>query len=193
MAQKFRRFGSGVIAALTALFVMLLPASAQAAENPTIRYSTTPYYAPIYEVRAGYSWKCLDIRGESTSVGAIIQTFDCKGALHQRFTFHSVGNGNFVIGTWGGARCLGLKSGGAYSGTYLIQTDGWNCATFTWVFQGGEKGDHWEFQELGSGQCLHDTGRRSPVTLGACNVSGVPWPTIWVPRFDRYWNYDQIA
>ncbi|MEU6759216.1 RICIN domain-containing protein [Streptomyces sp. NPDC046685] len=193
MAQKFRRLGSEVIAALTALFVMLLPSSAQAAENPTIRYSTTPYNAPIYEVRAGYSWQCLDIRGESTSAGAIIQRYDCKGALHQRFTFHSMGNGTFWIGTWGGAYCLGAQGGAVYKGASLIQANGWGCATFTWIFQGGEKGDHWEIQEVGTGLCLNDTGRRSPVVFGACNVSGVPWPTIWVPRFDRYHNYDQIG
>ncbi|MEV6954525.1 RICIN domain-containing protein [Streptomyces sp. NPDC051183] len=193
MAQKFRRFGSGVIAALTALFVMLLPASAQAAENPTIRYSTTPYNAPIYEIRAGYSWQCLDVRGGTTNAGAIIQRYDCKGALHQRFTFHSLGNGNFAIGTFGGARCLGAQGGSAYQGVSLIQTDGWGCATFTWVFQGGEKGDHWEIKEVGTGLCLNDTGRRSPVVFGACGTSGVPWPTIWVPRFDRYYNYAQIG
>ncbi|RKT03341.1 ricin-type beta-trefoil lectin protein [Streptomyces sp. 3211.6] len=193
MAQRFRRFGSVAVAVFTAMFVMLLPSSAQAAENPTIRYSTTPYNAPIYEVRAGYSWGCLDIRGDTTSPGAIIQRYDCNGHLNQRFTFHSLGNGNFAIGTFGGARCVGPQGGYAYKGVSMIQADGWGCGTFTWIFQGGEKGDHWEIQEVGTGLCLHDTGRRSPVVLGDCGVSGTPWPSIWVPRFDRYYDFSRIG
>ncbi len=100
MARKLGRLGRhGVVAALMGLFALLVPTSAHAAENPGIRYTTSFRNAAVYELRAAVSWKCLDLRGGGApQVGQVVQTFDCKTGLHQRFHFQSLGNGNFTIG-----------------------------------------------------------------------------------------------
>ncbi|MEU9864432.1 RICIN domain-containing protein [Streptomyces sp. NPDC047971] len=188
MARRtFRRLGRhGFVASLVALFTLLIPTAAHADYNPNVRYTSSPYNAAIHEIRASYSWQCLDIRGESTKVGAVIQRYDCKGQHHQRFVFYPMGGENFAVGTYGGAMCLGTPNASKAPGTGVIQATGGNCLTLRWQDRGS---NHWEMVEVGTGQCLLDTGRRSQVVLGACGGVGEPWPSLWTPRFDRYFNY----
>ncbi|GAB2914374.1 RICIN domain-containing protein [Streptomyces sp. YPW6] len=182
--RRLRR--QGFVTSLVALLVLLVPAVAHADSNPNVRYTSTPYNAAIHEIRASYSWKCLDIRGGSTNVGAVIQTFDCKGRHHQRFSFYPVGGENFVIATYGGATCLGTVNASKATGAGVVQATGGDCLTLRWKDRGG---NHWEMVETFTGQCLRDTGRRSQVVLGACGSTGEPWPDLWTPRFDRYFDY----
>ncbi|MDH6540235.1 RICIN domain-containing protein [Streptomyces lavendulae] len=195
MARKLGRLGRhGVVAALMGLFALLVPASAQAAENPGIRYTTSFRNAAVYELRAAVSWKCLDLRGGGApQVGQVVQTFDCKTGLHQRFHFQSLGNGNFTIGAFG-TYCLGPQGGSPAPGAPIVLTNGWGCSTFTWNYRGTpEYPNRWEIVEASTGQCIRDTGRRSQAVLGACGSTTTPWPEVWAPLFDQYWNYDQIG
>ncbi|WP_327130018.1 RICIN domain-containing protein [Streptomyces sp. NBC_01343] len=195
MARKSIRLGRHALAAaLMALLSLLLPTSAaQAAENPAIIYTTNFHSAAIYELRAAVSWKCLDIRGGGApQEGAVIQTFDCKDALHQRFTFQRTGGGTFTVGAFG-VYCLGTQ-GGTAPGTPLVLRNGWGCATFTWNYRGTEAyPNRWELVEATTGQCIRDTGRRSPVVLGACGSTTTPWPEVWAPLYDRQFDYDQLG
>ncbi|MFJ5776964.1 RICIN domain-containing protein [Streptomyces sp. NPDC093094] len=185
--STFRRMcRHGFVASLVALLTLLVPAAAHADTNPNVRYTSTPYNAAIHEIRASYSWACLDIRGESTSVGAVIQTYDCKGRHHQRFAFYPAGGENFYIATYGGAMCLGTPNSSKAPGAGVVQANGYDCLTLRWKDRGS---NHWEMVEVSTGQCLIDTGRRSQVVLGSCGSTGVPWPDVWTPRFDRYFNY----
>ncbi|MFE3825716.1 RICIN domain-containing protein [Streptomyces sp. NPDC059092] len=194
MARKPSRLGRhSVVAALTGLFALLVPTSAQAAENPGIRYTTSFRNAAIYELRAAVSGKCLDLRGGGRpKPGTVVQTFDCKDALHQRFHFQNLGNGNFTIGAFG-TYCLGPQGGSPTPGAPVILTTGSGCSTFTWNYRGtAEQPNRWEIAEASTGQCTRDTGRRSQAVLGACGSTTTPGPEVWAPQFDKYWNYDQI-
>ncbi|MGE7387963.1 RICIN domain-containing protein [Streptomyces sp. NPDC004126] len=196
MVRKLGRLGGhGVLAALMGLLVLLLPASpAQADANPGIRYTTSFRDAATYELHAAVSWKCLDIQGGGRpQEGTIIQTFDCKEALHQRFHFQNLGNGNFTIGAFG-VYCLGTQGGGTAPGTAMVLANGWGCSTFTWRYRGTDAyPNRWEIVEASTGQCIRDTGRRSPVVLGACGSTSTPWPEVWAPQYKGQYNYDQIS
>ncbi|WP_330172353.1 RICIN domain-containing protein [Streptomyces sp. NBC_01498] len=177
----------------TAVSRAVPPASAPAAENPGIRYTTSFRNAAVYEVRAAVGGKCLDIRGGGRpQAGAVIQTFDCKNELHQRFHFQSLGNGTFTIGAFG-VYCLGAQGGGPTPGAPVVLTTGSGCSTFTWNNRGTSANpDRWEFVEVTTGQCVRDTGRRSQAVLGACGGTAGPGPEAWDPRFKEYFNYDQF-
>ncbi|MFE3736983.1 RICIN domain-containing protein [Streptomyces sp. NPDC059134] len=194
MARKSSRLRrNGVVAALMGLLALLVPASAHAAENPGIRYTTSFRSAAVYEVRAAGSGKCLDLRGGGRpKSGTVVQTFDCKKALHQRFHFQSLGNGNFTIGAFG-SYCLGVQGGSPTPGAPVILTTGSSCSTFTWNHRGTpEQTNRWEIVEASTGQCARDTGRRSQTVLGACGSGTTPGPEVWAPQFDEYFNYDQF-
>lgn len=177
------------VAVLMSVLVLLLSTPAQAADPP-IRYTTTPLNAAIYEIRASYSWQCLDVRGESQHPGAVIQRFDCKGRLHQRFYFMPSNTpGLFHIGVFG-QYCVGAQNASTADNTPIVlgycQGPG---QYFRWVDQGN---NHWEIVEASSGKCLHDTGRRSAVMLRACGSIQEPYPSLWTPRYDRQYDYSSV-
>ncbi|MEV7614576.1 ricin-type beta-trefoil lectin domain protein [Streptomyces sp. NPDC089799] len=177
-------FGAALAAALTAAFVMLLPQSAQAAERPPIRYSTGLDDAPIYEIRSSDSGRCMDIAGESKEPGTRIQAFDCKGGLHQRFTFHQLNmvSWSFNIGTWGGAQCLKEQSS-PFGPTTLVQGPRDNdCAVFNWVERDSASATRWELVST-RGLCVQDSGRREALTLASCTYGSTNGPTFWMPRY----------
>ncbi|MFD8984597.1 RICIN domain-containing protein [Streptomyces sp. NPDC059564] len=194
MARKLNRLGRySVVAAVVGLFALLVPASAQAAENPGIRYTTTFRDAAVYEVRAAIGGKCLDLRGGGAPrEGQIVQTFDCKNELWQRFHFQSLGNGTFTIGAFG-TYCLGPQGGSPTPGAPIVLKTGRGCSTFTWNYRGSpDYPNLWEMAETSTGQCIRDTGRRSQAVLGACGGTTTPLPEVWVPQFKQYWDYAQI-
>ncbi|GAA1580197.1 RICIN domain-containing protein [Streptomyces globosus] len=186
--KSVRWGGGGLLAALAGLFVLLLsaPASASASADPGVRYTTSFRSAYTYALKPP-SGKCLDMQGGGRPApGKVIQTFDCKTALHQRFTFHQGGDGTFTIGIFG-AYCL-TPQGGAVPGAPLVVGTGSGCGVFTWR-NSPVAGDRWELVEVTSGQCLRDTGRRSPVVLGACGAG----ESAWRPVFMEVYNYDQFG
>ncbi|WP_162625168.1 RICIN domain-containing protein [Streptomyces cadmiisoli] len=187
MARSVRR--GGIAAVLVSLFVLLVPSAAQAADPP-IRYTGWITNAAIYEMRASYSWQCMDVRGESQSPGAIVQRYDCKGKLHQRFYFQPSGTpGLFMIGVYG-RYCVGAQNAAVADGTPMVighcQGPG---QLFRWVDRGN---DHWEIVEAASGKCLMDAGRREAIRLGTCGNIAEPYPSLWTPRYDRQYNYTSV-
>lgn len=179
-----------LVAALASLLAVLMPGTANAAD-PAIRYTTSLRNASIYEMRASYSWQCIDVRGGSTSPGAIIQRYDCNGKLHQRFYFMQSGTpGLFTIGTLG-RYCIGanLTPGPDYYKTVVTGYCQGPGQLFRWVDQGN---NHWEIVEAQTGLCLHDTGRRNPVELRPCGNITVPYPSLWTPRYHTQYDYGSI-
>ncbi|MFF9984541.1 RICIN domain-containing protein [Streptomyces erythrochromogenes] len=178
-------FGAALAAALTAAFVMLLPQSAQAAQRPSIRYTEGPDNAAIYEIRSADSGRCMDITGESKQPYTHIQAFDCKGGLHQRFTFHRLNliSSSFTIGTWGGTQCL--KEDNTFGPTTLLQEpagSGSACAVFNWVERDSASASRWEL--VGPRNlCVRDMGRRERLTLDHCTYGSTNGPTFWTPRY----------
>ncbi|MCK1819206.1 RICIN domain-containing protein [Streptomyces sp. XM83C] len=188
MARFVRR--GGILGILASLFVLLIPATATAADAP-VRYSPWITNAYIYEMRGSYSWQCMDVRGESQSPGAIVQRFDCKGKLHQRFFFIAQNEpGLFMIGVYG-KYCVGAQNAQIADGTPMVIN---HCQgpgqMFRWVDRGN---NHWEIVEAASGKCLTIHGRREALTLGACGNISEPYPTLWTPIYDRVYNYTSIT
>jgi len=179
----------GILGTLASLLVLLIPGTADAADPP-IRYTSWINNAAIYEMRASYSWQCMDVRGESQNPGAVIQRFDCKGRLHQRFYFMASGTpGLFHIGVYG-KYCIGAQNASTADNTPIVlghcQGPGQH---FRWVDRGN---NHWEIVEAASGKCLHDTGRRSAVQLRTCGNITEPYPSLWTPIYDRQYNYTSV-
>jgi len=180
-----------IIALLMALFGLIGAAgSATADENPNVAYTTDLRDAAIHEVRASYSWQCLDVRAASTSEGAIIQRFDCNGKLHQRFYFTRTGVDTFGIGTLG-RWCLGPQNSSFADETPIVTQ---SCLLgfgqhFRWVARGN---GHYDIVEAWSGKCLVETGRRSPVVLRTCPAVAEPYPSLWTPLYHRQYNYSSV-
>lgn len=174
-----------VLAALVGVTVMATPAVAE--ENPNVRYTTSVRNAAIHEMRASYSWQCMDVRGESTSMGAVVQRFDCKGQLNQRFYFvRDRAPGTFTIRAYWQAYCVGPS---ATSGNGLVLND---CNTpgnvYHWVDRGN---NHWEIVDS-YGRCIRDNGRRVQLTLTTCAPVAEPYPTLWTARYHRQYDYGSI-
>ncbi|MET9153413.1 RICIN domain-containing protein [Streptomyces griseoflavus] len=181
--------GGGVAAFLAALLVLIVPGTATAADPP-IRYTGWITDAAIHEMRASYSWQCMDVRGESQSPGAVVQRYDCKGRLHQRFYFTPSGTpGLFMIGVYG-KYCVGAQNASVADGTPMVighcQGPGQH---FRWVDQGN---NHWEIVEAASGKCLIDGGRREAIRLGTCGNIAEPYPSLWTPLYHRQYNYTSV-
>jgi len=51
----------------------------------------------VYTVKAVHSGKCLDVTGNVTTSGALLEQWDCSGAKNQQFKFISVGNGYYEV------------------------------------------------------------------------------------------------
>ncbi|MCP2259815.1 Ricin-type beta-trefoil lectin domain-containing protein [Streptoalloteichus tenebrarius] len=193
-----RRFGGvaaravlAVVTGLLGLAVLGTPASAATAQsNPNVRYTTSFRNAAIHEIRASYTWKCLDIRGESTNPGAVVQTYDCKGKLHQRFAFLPVSNdGLFSIVVFG-RYCIGGANGATHDGAPVVTAPCTGPSQFfRWVDRGS---NHWEIVEASSGRCLQDNGPRAQVTLRDCPPVQEPYPSLWTAIYDRQFDYGSI-
>jgi Ricin-type beta-trefoil lectin domain len=188
MAQnKLRRV---LFALLAPLLVLALPGTATAATEPSVYYTPWITDASIYEMRASYSWGCMDVKGESQSPGATIQRFDCKGKLHQRFYFtRSTTPGLFMIHVYG-SYCIGTQNAQGAVGTPIVlgycQGPG---QLFRWA-DGGS--NHWEIVEAASGKCLMDRGRAQPITLGTCGNLTEPYPSLWTPLYKGQYNYTSL-
>ncbi|ONI89599.1 hypothetical protein ALI144C_04460 [Actinosynnema sp. ALI-1.44] len=174
-----------MLSLLTVLCVQPMAGAATQSE-PAIYYTTSMRSASIYEVRASYSWKCLDLRGGSNNPGTVVQTFDCKGRLHQRFWFMRSGTpGLFHMGAF--AYCLGTQNASTAENTPIVlghcQGPGQH---FRWVDRGS---NHWDIVEASSGKCLTDTGYRSAMQLRTCAPMQEPYPTLWTPLYAGQWDY----
>ncbi|MDT3725839.1 RICIN domain-containing protein [Streptomyces sp. DSM 41972] len=186
MARSVR--GGAVAAFLTALLVVLTSGTATAADPP-VRYTPWITDAAIYEMRASYSRQCMDVRGGSQSPGAIVQRFDCKGKLHQRFYFTSLGNGQFVIGV-DGRYCVGAQNGVPGDGAPMVIG---HCQGPGQIFRWTDRGNgHYEIVDAASGLCLRDNGRREPIRLGACGQISEPSPSLWTPLYHRQYDYTSL-
>ncbi|MFJ4095408.1 RICIN domain-containing protein [Kitasatospora sp. NPDC089913] len=125
--------------------------------------------------------KCLDIRGNSTADGALLQEFDCKNASNQRFwTDTDSADGYTEIRVQRSGLCL--EPTGAHPGSIVLQRA---CT--------GAAGQRWEIVPKGpgavvlrhpaTGQCLNDyaSGVGSERTANMWTCLDNAWQT-WAVR-----------
>lgn len=179
-----------LIAVLTALMgLVLLSAPASAAPNPNVRYTVYVTNAAIHEMRASYSWHCMDIRDKSTKPGAIVQRTECNGQLNQRFYFVDHGNGTFSIHAYWQGYCIGAVAPAQHAPITLNDCNNYG-SSFRWVDQGN---NHWEIVEANTGMCMRENGRRGQLTLATCTRPlAVPYPTLWTAVYKGQYNYGNV-
>ncbi|WP_437580104.1 PQQ-dependent sugar dehydrogenase [Sorangium sp. So ce887] len=117
--------------------------------------------APLIGAASG---RCLDVKGRSTTPGAVLQIYTCNGQDNQGFNFTSAGE----LQVYGGTRCVEAQNGRTSPGTKAVIG---NC--------NGQARQQWTMSSAGaivhqqSGLCLDVEGRRTTngtaVQLWTCN------------------------
>ncbi|MCX4688731.1 RICIN domain-containing protein [Kitasatospora purpeofusca] len=124
--------------------------------------------------------KCLDIRGASTSEGAVLQEFDCKNDANQRFWSDTGADGATELRVQKSGLCLEPTTLNAYSS--VIQRACSGAATQRWeLLPHGPNAV--VFKNVASGLCLQDYysagGARRDVNMWQCQESAYQQ---WVVR-----------
>ncbi len=117
-------------------------------------------------LRAVNAGKCLDVPGQTTTLGTRLQIWDCWGGPNQQWT--STAAGELTVYSGSTTRCLDAEGGGAAAGTAVII---WSCH--------GGANQRWRLNADGSvtgtqsGLCLEvanaGTANGSPARLWTCN------------------------
>jgi glucose/arabinose dehydrogenase len=135
-------------ALLAASLAALWPTAAAAAPAPLV---------------GGGSGLCLDVKGASSTPGAIVQVYTCNGGSNQQWSLTAAGE----LRTLGGTRCLDAKGAATAAGTPLIS---WTCngqANQRWTVVGKT------IRGAASGLCMDvvngSTQAGAPVQLWTCH------------------------
>jgi hypothetical protein len=156
-------------------FLLLPPAQAEAQKIHWTR------------IEAVHSKKCMDVKGNSRSNGAIVQQSSCKRkkGSNQRFQVVSAGGGTYYFVNRNSGRCLDVKGASTKDGARLQQYSckGGNNQRFK-LGPGHSPG----YQMVGqhSGKCLEVKGAnrsKAPIVQGGC--SGAPnqsWRIRGIPK-----------
>ncbi|MCE6996315.1 PHB depolymerase family esterase [Saccharothrix sp. S26] len=120
-------------------------------------------------LRAVAAGKCLDVPGQTTTLGTRLQIWDCWGGPNQQWT--STAAGELTVYSGSTARCLDAEGAGSTAGTAVII---WSCH--------GGANQKWRLNTDGtvtsaqSGLCLEvansATANGSPARLWTCNGQG---------------------
>jgi len=106
LRKALRRIGIGLLA--VAVAVIGLPAPAYASDQNLLVQR--------------YSGKCMDVRGDSDSVGAYVQQYDCNHTRAQEWTIALVpGSSNLYTFTAGDGLCLEDRSSFMFNGAPVDQ------------------------------------------------------------------------
>ncbi|MFF0312820.1 non-reducing end alpha-L-arabinofuranosidase family hydrolase [Streptosporangium sp. NPDC004379] len=143
---------------------------------------SAPASAAVAPLVSAASGRCLDVAGNTDTLGAGLQIWDCTGQANQAFEFTSAGE----LRTFGGTRCVDAYGQGTSPGTKVVI---WSCS--------GQANQKWQQNADGSirgtqsGLCLDVTGagtaNGTAVTLWTCNgqsnqkwsgSGGNPDPTV---------------
>lgn len=76
------------------------------------RFTLRPATGGFYTVVARHSGKCLDVRGESLALRAIVQQWDCWGGANQQVRLERLSNGHHLLIFRHSLQCLALNTSG---------------------------------------------------------------------------------
>ncbi|CAG7612479.1 ricin-type beta-trefoil lectin domain protein [Actinacidiphila bryophytorum] len=126
--------------------------------------SASPAAAATSQFTGAGSGRCLDVTGNTDTLGSLLEIWDCNGQPNQQFEATSAGE----LRTFNGTRCLDAYDNGTSPGTAV---DIWSC--------NGQQNQKWQVNSNGtitgvqSGLCLDvdhaGTANGTRVTLWTCN------------------------
>lgn len=126
--------------------------------------SASPASAATSQFVGAGSGRCLDVTGNTDTLGSAMEIWDCNGQPNQQFETTSAGE----LRTFNGTRCLDVYNNGTSPGTVV---DIWSC--------NGQQNQKWQVNSNGtitgvqSGLCLDvdhaGTANGTRVTLWTCN------------------------
>lgn len=122
---------------------------------------------------------CLDVAGDSRSIGGNIQQWTCNGLGPQNFVFTETASGDFTLNGQNSGLCVSVAGGSSAPGANVDQETCAGTAAQRW--QALNQGDgHWTFRNTSSGLCLDVAGGSSApganVQQWTCNKLA---PQIW--------------
>ncbi len=110
------------------------------------------------QVIAKNSGKCLDVRDDSRSAGAVVQEWRCTGAENQRWFFIAARNGSYEVKSVNSSMSLNVDRDSRSNGAPIIQ----------WPYSGAAN-EKWKLEPTGSGYyklIVESTGKCLDVTGG---------------------------
>jgi len=117
------------------------------------------------QVVAKSSGKCLDVTGESTIAGTVIQQWSCTGNASQQWLFIANADGSYQVQSVNSGMSLNVEGNSSWNGTPIIQ----------WPFS-GTANENWQLEPIGGGyynlvvessnKCLDVTGGPSATSDG---------------------------
>ncbi len=182
MRKALRRIGIGLLA--VAVAVIGLPAPAYASDQNLLVQR--------------YSGKCMDVRGDSDSVGAYVQQYDCNHTRAQEWTIALVpGSSNLYTFTAGDGLCLEDRSSFMFNGAPVDQAQ---CNPYApqmqWRFVGPYGPDdnnlwYWQIRNEQNPRCLDSEFSTDDWKILLLKDCGTPtaggggwWNQQWVVIWD---------
>jgi hypothetical protein len=105
---------------------------------------------------------CLDVRGESTAAGAIIQQWPCWNGPNQQWQFNAMPNGQYTIQSQQTGFLLTVTGASTQNGAGIIMTpnQGWSepPANQLWSISAPDANGRRAIVSANSNSCLDDTG-----------------------------------
>jgi hypothetical protein len=115
----------------------------------------------VYVIKGVGSGKCIDVTGNVTTSGALIEQWDCNGQKNQQFKFRDVGGGLYEVTPQNSpdTQCLDVYQSSLADGGKIDQ---WSCNGHTsqrWkLVQPTAGSGKFELVAQNSGKCLDVTG-----------------------------------
>lgn len=140
------------------------------------------------------SGKCLDVRGISTSPGAVVQQWSCWGNANQKWQITPAGNGTYELKSVNSGLALNVSDASQSAGAAIVQ----------WPYSGASN-QKWKLQPLGdgyytvvsegSGKCLdvsggpNATGNGTAIQQWSCTgESNQAWQLVLNHSVTLTWN-----
>jgi hypothetical protein len=113
----------------------------------------------VYVLKAVNSGKCVDVTGNVTTSGALIEQWDCNGQKNQQFKFTAVSTGVYEVRPMNGTtQCVDVYQSSTANGGVIDQ---WSCNGHTsqrWKVLSTSTSGQFQLQALNSGKCAEVTG-----------------------------------
>jgi hypothetical protein len=130
----------------------------------------------VYVLKAVNSGKCVDVTGNLTTSGALIEQWDCNGQKNQQWKFTAVSTGIYEVRPMNGtAECLDVFQSSLVNGGVIDQ---WSCNGHTsqrWKVLSTSTSGQFEIQAVNSGKCLDvigsSTARGAKLQQNTCQAA----------------------
>jgi len=117
------------------------------------------------QVIAKNSGKCLDVRGYSTTAGAIVQQWSCAGTENQQWLFTATADGSYEVESVNSGMSLDVNGNSSSNGASIIQYPYSGAANAKWKLEPTGSG-YYTLVVESTGKCLDVTGGPSATSNG---------------------------